>query len=270
VVAAQECVATKPVRRPKRPKRETSIIVATVTRVERFRPRVQRVTLHSPEFAGFITDIPDQFITFIFPFPNGDRTAPAVGRDFDWDDLFGLDEAARPHARNYTVRHYRPELNEVDVDMILHGDEGRGSVWAMEAQPGDVLAIWGPRVVYDPPPGVTWQLLVADDAGIPAIAAILETLPPAMQARVIVEVDGPEDVQPLESRAQVETTWLYRTGRHAGESQALIQAVRDLELPAGVRYAWGGGEYRTMNAIGKYLRREQGFRPSDVATVGYW
>jgi NADPH-dependent ferric siderophore reductase len=37
-----------------------------------------------------------------------------------------------------------------------------------------------------------------------------------------------------------------------------------------VRYAWGGGEFRTMNAIGRYLRRECGFRPSDVATVGYW
>jgi NADPH-dependent ferric siderophore reductase len=269
MVSVQEQSApVRPTRRPKRPRRETSIIFAKVTRVERFRPRVQRITLHSPEFAGFITDVPDQFITFIFP--TGDRTVPAVDRNFDWDDLFGLDQAARPHARNYTVRSYRPELGEVDVDMILHGDEGRGSVWAMGAQPGDALAIWGPRVVYDPPPGATWQLLAADDAGIPAIAAILETLPPAMQARVIIEVDGPEDVQPLESRAQVETTWLYRRGRHAGESQALIQAVRNLQLPEGVRYAWGGGEFRTMNAIGRYLRRECGFRPSDVATVGYW
>ena len=264
----QERPVARPARRPKRPKPETSIIFATVARVERFRPRVQRITLHSEEFAGFITDVPDQFITFIFP--DGDRMKPAIDRGFDWDDYFRMDEATRPHARNYTVRSYRPELNEVDVDVILHGDEGKGSVWAMLAEPGDALAIWGPRVAYNPPPDVEWQLLVGDDVGIPAIAAILEALPAAARVRVVIEVDGPEDEQPLETAAQAEITWLYRSGQPLGESQALIDAVRGVDLPDGVRYAWGGGEFRTMNAIGRYLRRERGFRPSDVTTIGYW
>jgi NADPH-dependent ferric siderophore reductase len=269
MIATQERAAVQPARRPKRAKPETSIVFATVEQVERFRPSIQRVTLTSPEFPGFITDVPDQFITFIFPI--GDRKVPAVGRDFDWDRWFETEEAARPHARNYTVRHWRPETNQVVVDMILHGDEGRGSVWAEQAEPGDSLVIWGPRMAYDPPPNATWQLLIGDDTGLPAIAAILEHLPRSMRARVIAEVGSPEDEYPLASDADVEVTWLYRGDQAPGRSDALIDAVRAVELPPDeVRYAWGGGEFRTMQAIGKYLRRECGFRPSDVATIGYW
>jgi NADPH-dependent ferric siderophore reductase len=210
----------------------------------------------------------DPFITFSFP--TGDRTEPAVDRYLSWDRWFAMDEAERPHAHNYTVLHWRPSTSQVVVDMILHGSEWRGSRWAMEAEPGDVLVIWRPRVAYDPPPNVTWQLLVGDDTGLPAIAAILEHLPPATSARVIAEVGGPGDEYPLDSDADVEITWLYRGDRQAVESQALIEAIRALQLPDAVRYAWGGGEFRTMQAVGRYLRRECGFRPSDVATIGYW
>jgi NADPH-dependent ferric siderophore reductase len=265
---SEAAVAERPARRSRRVRRETSVVYAEVVRVEQYRPRVRRITLRSAEFDGWITDVPDQFITFIFPM--GDRKRPAVGRHLDWDDYFKLDESERPHARNYTVRAWRPDVLEVDVDMILHGDEGRGSIWAMEAEPGDALAIWGPRTAYDPPPNVTWQLLFGDETGLPAIAVILEQLPAGSAARVIVEVDGPECIYPLESPADLEVTWLYRGDEHPGKSEALIDAVRAVALPEGVCYAWGGGEFRTMQALGKYLRRECGFRPSDVTAIGYW
>lgn len=257
-----------PARRARKARRETSFVHAEVIRVEDYRPHVRRITLYSEEFPGWITDVPDQFISFFFP--SGDRKQPAVERDFNWEDYFKLVESAGLHARNYTVRHWRPAMREIDVDMILHGDEGRGSVWAMEAEPGDRLAIWGPRTAYDPPPNATWQLLFGDETGLPAIAAILEQLPAGSSARVVVEVAGPECEYPLESPANIETTWLYRGDRHPGMSQALIDAVREVVIPDGVKYAWGGGEFRTMQTLGRYLRRECGFRPSDVSAIGYW
>ncbi len=258
----------QPARRPKRVKPETSVIHAEVTRTEQFRPRVKRITLRSDQFHSWLADVPDQFITFLFPL--GDSKAPAVGRDFDFDQWFALPEKVRPHARNYTVRSWRPELDEIDVDMILHGDEGKGSIWAMEAEPGDALAIWGPRVAYDPPPNVTWQLLIGDETGLPAIAAILEHLPASCRVQVIAEVDGPESEYPLSSAADFEVAWIHRGDRHAGFSEELIEQVRSVEIPDEVRYAWGGGEFRTMQQIGRHLRRERGFRTSDVTAIGYW
>ena len=45
------------------------------------------------------------------------------------------------------------------------------------ARPGDPVALWGPRTAYAPPAGTDWYLLVADETGLPAVAAILESLP---------------------------------------------------------------------------------------------
>lgn len=236
--------------------------------MEQFRPHVRRITLRSSEFHGWLADVPDQFITFLFPL--GDRRRPVVERAFDFDQWFSMPEEQRPHARNYSVRHWRPEAGEIVVDMIVHGGESTGERWALAAEAGDALAIWGPRTAYYPPPHASWQLLMADETGLPALSAILDHLPAGTVARVIAEVDGPESEYPLESAATVDATWLHRGEPAHGKSDAMIEAVRSVNVPPEVRYAWGGGEFRTMEAIGKYLRREAGFRPGDVSVIGYW
>ena len=259
---------TQPVRRPKRAKAPTSVVHAVVTNVVRYRPHVQRITLKSTEFHGWLAEVPDQFITFLFPID--DRKVPVAERTFDFDQWFALPEDGRPHARNYSVRSWRPQVDEIDVDMIVHGPHGQGSRWAMEAEPGDALAIWGPRTAYYPAPNAVWQLLIADETGLPALSAILDHFGPGISVQVIAEVDSPASEYPLDSPAHVTTTWLHRGGPATGKSQALIDAVRTLDIPDEVRYAWGGAEFRTMEAIGKYLRREAGFRPGDVSMIGYW
>ena len=75
-----------------------------------------------------MTDVPDQFITFIFPLL--DRKKAAVERDFTWDAWDAMPEDERPGGSNYTVRYWRPERNEVDVDMVLHEGSTIGTDWA--------------------------------------------------------------------------------------------------------------------------------------------
>ena len=48
-----------------------------------------------------------------------------------------IPEAQRPEMRWYTVRALRPEAAEIDVDIVVHGDSGPGSAWALRAAPGD-------------------------------------------------------------------------------------------------------------------------------------
>jgi len=260
----------QPIPRVKRPRPETRVIFATVSASERFRPNVQRITFTSAEFDGYICDIPDQFVTFIFPPASGDRRKPAVARDFSWDDWADMPPEEQPQARNYTVRAYEPRQHEILVDMILHDGRSPGMDWALAAVPGDQIALWGPRIAYDPPPDVTWQLLIADDTGLPAAAAILEHMPATMGGHVLIEVASADCIQPLLGPDGVTVEWLSRDGAAAGTVNLLEPAVRALAIPPAVRYAWGGGNHRQMTAIGRYLRREVGFRPVDVTTVGYW
>ena len=105
---------------------------------------------------------------------------------------------------------------------------------------------------------------------MPGIGVILENLPIHQQSRVVVEVDTESDIVPLPESDRIEINWLFRNGQEPGNKNQLVNAIQALEIPDIPGYAWGGGEIRTMNAIGKYLRRTVGFRPTDVCAVGYW
>jgi NADPH-dependent ferric siderophore reductase len=243
-------------------------IYAEVSAVERVTRNVARITFHSAELDGFVTDFADQFATLLFPVNGQER--PRIVPGFTWEGWQAMPDEIRPEARNYTIRRYHPERSEVEIDFILHGDVGFGTRWATNAKPGDQVAMWGPRVGYNPPPDADWQLLIGDDTGLPAIGAILESLPAGSRARVLVEVTGPEDEQHLESAAEFDITWLHRGETEIGRSLALIDAVKALPPFEGRVYAWGGGEMDLMTAYGKHLRRERGLKTASISAIGYW
>ena len=60
----------------------------------------------------------------------------------------------------------------------MRGDPARLRLGRRALRPGDPVALWGPRTAFDPPAGTDWYLLVADDTGLPAVAAIIESLSP--------------------------------------------------------------------------------------------
>ncbi|MFE9890340.1 siderophore-interacting protein [Streptomyces scopuliridis] len=63
---------------------------------------------------------------------------------------------------------------------------------------------------FRPPDGIDWILLTADESALPAIAGILDSLPPGMRARVWIEVHDPADRQELPTKADAEIVWLTR------------------------------------------------------------
>jgi NADPH-dependent ferric siderophore reductase len=218
--------------------------------------------------ADFVGVAADQFITLILPQPGQAR--PAVERgELNWEAFRQIPDAIRPHARNYTVRAHRPDLAEVDVDFVVHGDEGAASAWALRAQPGDQLAVWGPRMAYEPPADC-WQLLIGDETGLPAIGAILAALPAGARALALVEVADAAEQQALPSAGAVEVRWFFRDGVASGESDLLLDATRALTFPPGAIYIWGGGERRVMSAIKKHLHDERGIGSDAVSILNYW
>jgi NADPH-dependent ferric siderophore reductase len=170
----------------------------------------------------------------------------------------------------YTVRQWDPASREVTLLMVRHGDEGPASAWVDRAAPGDPVALWGPRSAYHPPAETEWYLLVADETGLPAVAAILETLPVAATARVFAEVADESEQQDLPASPGVDVTWLYRNGAPAGTTSLLGDAVRAMPWPGGTPYVWGGGESRAMTAVRRFVRGNRGLSREAVSLVAYW
>jgi NADPH-dependent ferric siderophore reductase len=159
---------------------------------------------------------------------------------------------------------------------VLHGDPNEptssrmAATWAAAAAPGDAVALWGPRSAFEPSTATDWYLLVADDTGLPAVAAILDSLPAGTPVRVVAEVDDEEDRQPLPAGDGIEVDWCYRRGAPAWTSTLLVDAIRATQWWPGQAYAWGGAGSHCITAIRRHIRDERGLPPTAVSITGYW
>ncbi|WP_324643459.1 siderophore-interacting protein [Pseudarthrobacter sp. LT1] len=163
-------------------------------------------------------------------------------------DWLAMDPAVRGSMRTYTVRESRLDAvyPEIDVDFVMHADDhghaGPAADWASKAKPGDPLTIIGPNnraahcVTAETYSGIEWRpgmaqrvLLAGDETAVPAISAILETLPSYMSGHAFLEVAQAGDFLELSSPADIEITWLARgaaIGRSRPHGQLLQEAVR--------------------------------------------
>ncbi len=208
-----------------------------VLRVVRLCPSFARITFTGPDLHEFADNGLDQRVKLLLPAPCGgweylDRQNP------DWYTAWReLPEERRNPLRTYTVRTVRPELNQLDVDVVLHGDTGPATRWANGARPGTPLVILGPNASYDgphgglgfaPPDGTSAVLLAGDETAVPAIAAICESLPEHYIGEVLLEVPHPEDRWTLKAPPGVRVQWLGRDGLEHGALLApAVEAATD-------------------------------------------
>src|SRR6185295_15786648 len=220
--------------------------VAAVVAVRSPTPAMRRVTLGGPALRRFFVEEPGEIVTMIWPADGAEVILPRTG----WRFPPGVADAQ--HARNYTVRRWREDAHELDVDFVVHGDHGFASRRAAGVQAGDTVGFAGPRTHWTGAgrtDGAAWSLLVADETGLPALAAIAETLEAGQRAVALVEVAGSEEEQPIESAAALDVRWLHRNGAPAGTTTLLADAVGALALPDGAGRVWGGGEAHAMRDV---------------------
>lgn len=236
-----------------------------VKRVQRLTPRFLRITLGGPELAGFATRGPAEHVRLFFPDRRGQRLQPPqIGPQGPvWPPQQG-----RPQSRVYTPRRWDAAAQELDVEIMLHG-EGPGSAWAAAAQPGDTVLLTGPGGAYRVEPA-DWYLLAADDAGLPALGTILDALPAEAKAIVFAEVADAAEERPLQSAAQVHLTWLHRNETGEPPGRALERALRGASLPAGEGRVWVACEATAMREIRRHLLLERSLPREAVYTHGYW
>jgi NADPH-dependent ferric siderophore reductase len=223
------------------------------SRVQRVRHETRRRELEVVR----VDDVSPHFRSVTFA---GEALAGFVSASFD--DHVKLILGAEGVARDYTPRRYDAASGELTIEFALHGD-GPAANFAASAAPGQRATIGGPRGSFIIPTDYDWHLLVGDETALPAIARRLEELPAGTRAIVVVHVPEAADRRALTSAAALGVQWV-------ADTDALIAAVRALELPAGEGYAWCAGEAGAMATLRRVLVDEKGHDRHAIRAAAYW
>ncbi len=228
--------------------------------------RMRRVTVGGAGLEGFASrGLPDERVKLLLPRPGQRRPVlPAMDeRGYHYPP-----GAPRPVSRTFTVRRFDPGALELDIDVALH--DGPAAAWSVAAREGDEVGVAGPTGGYEPSADASHHLLAGDEAALPAIATILERLPAATHADVLVEVADASAELAVDSRSDTRVTWLHRDGHGAPAGGLLAQAVLDLDWPPSPVQVWAAGEALGMRAIRRHLRDDLALPHDRYQVVGYW
>lgn len=222
------------------------IFNAEFARSEDITPHLRRITFAGPEIRDMTTWAPDQRIKIFFP--AGDGRVPAMPDSEDWYAAYkAIPVAERVPMRTYTIRHLRADAGELDVDFVLHGENGPASRWATHARPNDRVQICAPNrhaaevgggFEWKPPENPDHLLLMADETALPALSGILEQLaarPSPPSAEIYAEVPSRADMLALPTWPGRTLTWLIRDEQPGKPrpGDLLGEAAKHARLPLG-------------------------------------
>lgn len=212
-------------------------------------PNMLRVTLGGPGLAGFPDDQDGAYIKLRLAEPESN--------------------GGKPMLRTYTVRHYRSDTGELDIDFVLHDVDGPAADWARQCKPGDAIRIGGPGPRKTASQSADWYLFAGDMSALPAISANLESLPRNAKGYALLEIIDEGDKQDIDAPASMQISWIVNP--HPGhENSVLLDAVRSVELLDGEIYAWVAGEFSQTLAIRKWLREERNVTREQMYASSYW
>lgn len=220
----------------------------TVVQATDLTPHMRRIVLSSPELKDFVSRSPDDHIKLFFADP-----ASAKGMVM----------------RDYTPRRFDAARQQLTIDFALH-EAGPATQWALNAAPGQKLEIGGPRGSLIVPDDFDYYLLIGDESALPSIGRRLEELRAGVKVTSLIVVDGPQDVQNIETRADWTPVWLFRSGQHGEDGALMRDAARNWAAPQGDGYVWIGAEARAARLMRDYMLEERGHPKNWLKASGYW
>ncbi|MEV2217427.1 siderophore-interacting protein [Streptomyces sp. NPDC050997] len=249
-----------------------------VVRTRRLGPSLVRVTFGGEDLHAFFSDGRDQSLSLFLPHPGQpEPVVPIELGDGWWQGWRELPDDVRAVMRSYTLRALRRAPDEIDIDFVLHTPAGPASAWAARAAAGDRILMLGPAIAdnrairFRPPADTDLVVVWGDESAVPAVCAIVESLPAGTRARVWLEVPHAADVQDLVTEADAEITWLVRDAARAEGSPMALGALRDARLPhAEHPYVWIAGESGCVKELRRHFVREREVDRRRVTFVGYW
>lgn len=251
---------------PRRPARPQTVLRVLAT--ERLSPHLVRLRIGGDGFDAYQHNaFTDRYVKIVFARPELELEPPY--------DLAALRETLAPQdlpvTRTYTIRRADLEQRFLDLDFVVHGDEGIAGPWAASAQPGERVVFAGPGGGYSPDPSYGRHLLVGDESALPAIAAALEALPAQASGHALIETHGEDDRIALTAPAGVDIRWIYRDGRTPGQTTELLaQAVEQLDWPDNDVHAFVHGERESVKRLRDVLIKGRGLERRQLSISGYW
>lgn len=237
-----------------------------VLRTESVAPGLARITFGGEDLEGFAAPGPGDHVKVFFPDPaSGELTLP----DFSSGRPRVPEGGGEVIVRDYTPYAFRPDAAsgpELDIDFVLHGDNGPASAWAARASAGDELAIGGPRGSLLPPTGIDGAVIVADESALPAAARWLDALHD-LPVTGLFSVEDPGTAVYLSGREHDRHRLRWFSG--ADREAALAEALRGLAISEGA-LVFLAGEANALIPLRRYLRRELGLPKEQVEAHGYW
>jgi NADPH-dependent ferric siderophore reductase len=248
----------------------SGLVHAFVARTERVTPHMVRVTLTGDDLGRFEHRGFDQWFRLAVPVDDHARfdNLPSRFATGGYLRYLTLPKATRPVIRSYTVRAFRPEVRELDVDFVCHGSVGVAGPWAQEVEPGTEVAFIDQGCGWAPVPS-DWTLLVADESGLPAVAGILRDMPRDAVGHAVVELPDADDAQEVDAPAGMTVHWLPRGAADRVGDRALTH-LREMLWPDGVPYAFAVGESRLATGARRFLVAERAVPKTHVTFCGYW
>jgi NADPH-dependent ferric siderophore reductase len=256
------------------------LLAVTVTANEMIAPNLRRITLASPELCALELTGPDEFFGLLMPRDHGAlQDIDTAGRNIR-AAVADIDEEERPDLRWYTIRHFRQEVGEIDVDVVMHDDNpGPGALWVSAVRPGDAAGIWlcnGIWIRHAERP-----LFVADPSAVPALRAVLEFTEdhhPDDLARyhVVVVAHSPDDLE-----AGLAEQWEERLASlsiiYAAvgmETEAvrlhLTQAADEGHPRTAPEYVWASGEAGLTKMVRGLAVNDWKLDTAFVDWIAYW
>lgn len=226
-------------RRVQRVRHELLIRHVTVSQITQPSPGFLSITFTGPLLAQFDSLSFDDHVKFMIPDGTGEM-----------------------HRRDYTPRHFDTISRSVTLEFALHAS-GVMSDWARQAKVGDAAVIGGPRGSMVIPTDYAWHLLVGDASALPAMHRRLEELPADAHAIVIAHASSAADRRAFSSRARHTVQWV-------DSDEALVSAVRALDLPDGEGFAWCAGEASAMARLRDVLLEDKQLPRETIKVAAYW
>ena len=229
-------------------KPRTARATGIVQAVRSITPHMRRITVGGDEIAQFLQvegiDEPAAWVKVFLPSGEG---------------------------RVYTIQSINFKAGTLDLDFVLHGtgpNSGPASAWASQASIGEHMGIAGPRNGGFLLPGnAQWVMLAGDATALPGIQSIANRLPAGINAKVYAEVPSPEDLQPIDSPANLRVQWIMAQPE---PGLNLCQSLLHRPLPIGPGYIWIAGESAAIRRLKHHYSQERELPRHAVSAKGYW
>lgn len=245
------------------------MIRAEVVRTTRTGRSFVTVTIGGPQLADFVYTGYDQCVRLFFRRDGQqDLTMPAMSNNA-WIAQFLMTRTSiRPWVRNYTVRAFRPDSLEMDIEFALHGDGTPATAFATRAAVGDPAGIFDEGTGYQPTKAA--RLLVADESAVPAVLAILDQSPGDLRGQAYLEVPRTEDIREVHAPPGVTVHWVARDGSPEVPGQLVLHTLKAADLPKEPFYTWVAGESALATGLRRHLVQDRRVPKSDITFLGYW